>query len=94
MIMGITEDNILKHYTRIYSCRNNHIFIYTLTYLYPVTQHLSIFINKPFTLIRRINKSPGCTSLISANQNGICSFVAHHLIEDMRIGLTEVELVK
>ena len=58
MVMCIAEDNIFEHHTGFYSCRNPYILVYTFTNLHPITQHLLVFGNEPFTLIGCIYKSP------------------------------------
>ena len=45
MVMGVTENYILKHHTGFYSGRNSYIFVYTFTNLYPVTQYSVIAID-------------------------------------------------
>ena len=45
MVMGVTENYILKHHTGFYSSRNSYIFVYTFTNFYPVTQYPVIAID-------------------------------------------------
>src|SRR5574344_1438802 len=93
-VMRISKDNIAIEFVGVNLSTDIHICSDFITYLYPVTLHTTIFPDKPFFLIWRIDKAINNLSLASAQQYAVRTFSCAYFINDIRVAMLKVEFLK
>ena len=93
-VMRIAKDNVAIEFIGVNLCTDIHIRTDFLTHLYPVTLHTTVFPDKPFFLIWRVDKAINDLSLASTQQYAVSTIFCAYFINDIRVAMLKVEFLK
>lgn len=91
----VAENDVAEHFVTRNQWRNvTTVFQDTPTYLVPIGRHLIVLIHEPFFHVWRINETECRASHGFAYHYRIRTVFAHHFVNDIRIGVRQVESVE